>query len=108
MSATRSRATGQSDFLMNDSLTPLSRAALIDELKLLVVESLNLDDIEPEEIEADQPLFGGGLDLDSIDALELVVSLEKKYGIKIGSSEESKQALASLNALADLILSKRG
>lgn len=83
-----------------------SREQLIQELKELIVSSLNLDDIEPEEIEEDQPLFGAGLDLDSIDALELVVSLEKRYGIKIGSSEESKQALASVNALADLIESK--
>lgn len=83
-----------------------SRSQLIQELKELIVSALNLDDIEPDEIEADQPLFGAGLDLDSIDALELVVSLEKKYGIKIGSSEESKSALASVNSLADLILSK--
>jgi len=84
-----------------------ARDELIQELKELIVSSLNLDDIEPEEIEEDQPLFGAGLDLDSIDPLELVVSLEKKYGIKIGSSEESKEALASVNALVDLIESKR-
>ena len=79
---------------------------MIAELKELIVSALNLDDIEPDEIGSDQPLFGAGLDLDSIDALELVVSIEKKYGIKISSSEESKDALASVNALADLILSK--
>ena len=83
-----------------------NRDSLIAELKELIVSALNLDDIEPDEIGSDQPLFGAGLDLDSIDALELVVSIEKKYGIKISSSEESKDALASVNALADLILSK--
>lgn len=83
-----------------------SRDQLVQELKELIVSALNLDDIDPDEIEADQPLFGAGLDLDSIDALELVVSLEKQYGIKIGSSEESKEALASVNALADTIIAK--
>lgn len=86
---------------------PESRDELANELKELIVNSLNLDDIEPSEIDSDEPLFGSGLELDSIDALELVVSLEKKYAIKIGSSEESKAALQSVNTLADLILENR-
>lgn len=89
-----SDATGRSDELKR-------------ELKELIVSALGLEDIEPEEIKDDQPLFGSGIGLDSIDALELVVSLEKRYGIKIGSSEESKQALKSVDSLAALILSKR-
>jgi len=92
---------------MKDALPKQTRETLIQELKELIVSALNLDDVEPEEIEEDQPLFGAGLDLDSIDALELVVSLEKKYGIKIGSSEESKAALASINSLADYIQAKQ-
>lgn len=84
-----------------------SRAALITELKHLVVEVLDLDDVDPAEIKDNEPLFGAGLELDSIDALELVVSLEKKYKIKIGSSEESKAALASIITLADFIEAKR-
>lgn len=93
---------------MNEPHSPSTpqRDQLVQELKELIVSALNLDDLSPADIEEDQPLFGAGLDLDSIDALELVVSLEKRYGIKIGSSEESKDALASVNALADLILSK--
>ena len=91
---------------MNESES-ISREKLLEELKEQIVTTLNLDDIEPSEIENDEPLFGSGLDLDSIDALELVVSLEKKYSIKIGSSEESKKALESVNTLADLVIEKR-
>ncbi|MCC5841631.1 MAG: acyl carrier protein [Opitutales bacterium] len=76
---------------------------LKDELKQLLVEALRLEDVDPASIADDEPLFGGGLDLDSIDALELVLQLEKTYGIKIGSSEESRAALASINVLAEYI-----
>lgn len=69
-------------------------------LKTLIVETLKLEDIAPADIPDDEPLIGGGLSLDSIDALELVVKLEKEYGIKISSSEESRSALASVSALA--------
>ena len=72
-------------------------------LKHLIVETLRLEDIRPEEIKDDEPLIGTGLALDSIDALELVVKLEKEFGIKIGSAEESKQALASVASLATFI-----
>ena len=73
------------------------------ELKQLIIETLNLEDVSPEEIGDDDPLFGSGLELDSIDGLELVLQLEKTYGIKIGSSEESRNALKSINVLADYI-----
>ena len=72
-------------------------------LKVLIVETLRLEDIVPADIPDDEPLVGGGLSLDSIDALELVVKLEKEFGIKIASSEESRGALASVNALAAYI-----
>lgn len=72
-------------------------------LKHLIVETLNLEDTEPTDIPDDEPLFGSGLDLDSIDALELVLRLEKEYGIKIESSEESRQALRSVSTLAAYI-----
>lgn len=91
---------------MTESSNPEQRSKLIEELKIMIVETLNLDDVVPSDISEEEPLFDSGLDLDSIDALELVVSLEKKYEIKIGSSEESKAALESVNTLADLILSK--
>ena len=72
-------------------------------LKSLIIETLHLEDVTPESITDDEPLIGGGLSLDSIDALELVVSLEKQFGVKISSSEESKQALASVSSLAEFI-----
>jgi acyl carrier protein len=56
---------------------------LINKLKKEVIEQLNLEDISVEDIDPDSPLFGEGLGLDSIDALELIVLLEKNYGIKI-------------------------
>ena len=70
------------------------------QLKVLIVETLRLEDITPASIPDDEPLVGGGLSLDSIDALELVVRLEKEFGIKIASSEESRTALASVAALS--------
>jgi acyl carrier protein len=76
---------------------------LILKLKVLVVETLRLEDIVPAEIPDNEPLIGGGLSLDSIDALELVVRLEKEFGIKISSSEESRTALASIESLAAYI-----
>ena len=69
-------------------------------LKKLIVETLKLEDIAPADIPDNEPLVGGGLSLDSIDALELVVKIEKEFGIKIASSEESRAALASVAALA--------
>lgn len=72
-------------------------------LKILIVETLRLEDITPAEIPDDEPLIGGGLSLDSIDALELVVRIEKEFGIKITSSEESRTALASVKTLAAFI-----
>ncbi len=91
---------------MSKSALPENREQLLADLKCLIVECLNLDDVEPSDIGDHEPLFGSGLELDSIDALELVVSLEKKYQIKIGSSEESKTALESVESLARLIESK--
>ncbi len=72
-------------------------------LKQLLVETLRLEDIKPEDIADDAPLIGSGLSLDSIDALELVVQLEREFGIKISSSEESRRALASIASLASFI-----
>jgi acyl carrier protein len=73
---------------------------LIARLKQLIVETLRLEDVVPEDIPDLEPLVGGGLSLDSIDALELVVRLEKEFGIRIASSEEASRALASVSALA--------
>lgn len=76
---------------------------LIEKLKGQIIEQLNLVDVNPDEIGPDDPLFGDGLGLDSIDALELIVMLEKQYGIKIDNPEEGKQIFLSLKSLATFI-----
>ncbi len=75
-------------------------------IKRLIVESLHLDGVRPEGIGDDQPLFGEGLGLDSVDALELVVALEKEFGIKIKSQEMGREAFASVDALAAFVESR--
>ena len=77
------------------------------ELKSRIIEALNLQDITPEQIDDDAPLFGAGLGLDSIDALELVVMLEKNYGIIIKDIEEGRPAFRSVRTLADFIETRR-
>jgi acyl carrier protein len=76
---------------------------LVDRLKTLIVEALKLEGVTPAEIADDEPLIGAGLNLDSIDALELVVRLEKEFGIKISNSEESRTALASIKSLTAFV-----
>jgi acyl carrier protein len=73
-------------------------------LKKQIIEELNLQDIKPEDIEDDAPLFGDGLGLDSIDALELVVLMEKYYGVKILDETVGKKVLASISSMAEYIL----
>ncbi|HEX2861266.1 MAG TPA: phosphopantetheine-binding protein [Lacunisphaera sp.] len=70
-------------------------------LKTLIIATLKLEGVRPEDIPNDEPLIGSPrFGFDSLDALELVLALEKEFGVKIGSSEESRQALASVDALA--------
>jgi len=82
----------------------VEKGTLIEELRSLIIKSLKLEDILPADIDPVAPLFGGGLGLDSIDALELVVALEKKYGIRIPDEDVGKEAFASVDALAGYIL----
>jgi acyl carrier protein len=80
---------------------------LRDQIKEMMVESLMLK-FPKEEIADDVPLFGPqGLGLDSIDALELVVSLEKRFGISVPNSEAAKQALATVNSIAEYVVTHR-
>ncbi len=72
-------------------------------LKKQIIEELNLQEIKPEDIEDDAPLFGDGLGLDSIDALELVVLMEKYYGVKIMDETVGRKVLASINTMAEYI-----
>lgn len=81
---------------------------LILKLKQEIIEVLNLEDVQPEDIDNDAPLFGdGGLGLDSIDALELIVLIEKNYGIKLKDPAEGKEIFKSINVMAAYISQNR-
>jgi acyl carrier protein len=77
------------------------------ELKKLIIKAANLEDVEPDEIENDQPLFVEGLGLDSIDALELSVALEADYGINISDTDTARAAFASIDTLAEFVSKNR-
>jgi acyl carrier protein len=85
---------------------PDSENSLELELKHLIIKSLDLEDVSVDEISSDEPLFGEGLGLDSIDALELGVALRNRYGIKIeAATEEIKEHFATVANLAKFVLS---
>jgi acyl carrier protein len=78
------------------------------ELKKLVVETLALEDTTPEEIETDAPLFGDGLGLDSIDALEIAMVLEERYGVTLNDDPEAnQQTFESIRSLAAFVVESR-
>lgn len=76
---------------------------LIATLKVQIIEQLNLQHLKPEDIGDDQPLFVEGLGLDSIDALELIVLLQQKYGIKLANPQDGPQVFKSVKSIADYI-----
>jgi acyl carrier protein len=76
---------------------------LIKELKEEIIEALNLEDMEPDDIDENEALFGEGLGLDSIDALELIVLLEKNYGIKVEDPKDGKNIFQSVKTMAEYI-----
>lgn len=80
---------------------------LVLELKELIIEALNLEEMTPSDIENDAPLFGEGLGLDSIDALELIVLLEKNYGIRLANPSEGKAIFKSINTIAEYVEKNR-
>ncbi|ADX68264.1 MULTISPECIES: phosphopantetheine-binding protein [Weeksella] len=80
---------------------------LILELKNKIVEVLNLEDVNIEDIQANEPLFGDGLGLDSIDALELIVLMDKDYGIKIADPKQGKTIFESIESMAQYITDNR-
>ncbi|MBF1071148.1 MAG: acyl carrier protein [Prevotellaceae bacterium] len=77
------------------------------QLKQQIIEVLSLEEINPEDIVDSEPLFGEGLGLDSIDALELIVLMEKNYGIRLNNPAEGKAIFASLDTMADYIAQHR-
>lgn len=80
---------------------------LVLELKKQIIKALNLEDVACEDIDNDAPLFGEGLGLDSIDALELIVLLEKNYGIKLSDPTQGKAIFKSVNTMAQYIAEHR-
>jgi acyl carrier protein len=76
---------------------------LILKLKEEIIEVLNLEDMKPADIDEDAPLFGDGLGLDSIDALELIVLMEKNYGIKLKDASQGRELFKSVRVLAEYI-----
>ena len=81
--------------------------SLILKLKEEIIEVLNLEDVKPADIDENAPLFGEGLGLDSIDALELIVLMEKNYGIKLKDPSQGKDIFKSVKVLADYIEANR-
>lgn len=80
---------------------------LTKRLKQQLIEALNLEGMTPEQIDDNAPLFGDGLGLDSIDVLELIVMIEKNYGIRLTSPDEGKKVFTSVAVMADYIARNR-
>jgi acyl carrier protein len=80
---------------------------LILKLKEEIIEVLNLEEVKPEDIDENAPLFGEGLGLDSIDALELIVLMEKNYGVKLQDPAQGKEIFKSIKVMADYIEANR-
>ena len=80
---------------------------LIEELKASIIEAHNLEDLPPAAIAADAPLFGEGLGLDSIDALELIVLMERNYGIRLKDAAAGRQVFQSVRVMAEYVMAHR-
>jgi acyl carrier protein len=84
-------------------------SSIVEEIKILLIETLELEDIVPQDIDDEAPLFGEGLGLDSIDALELGVALQKRYGIKIdATSEDVRKQFYSVATLSKFVMEEQG
>ncbi|MCR5334593.1 MAG: acyl carrier protein [Bacteroidaceae bacterium] len=80
---------------------------LVLQLKQQIIKTLNLEEITPDDIDPAAPLFGEGLGLDSIDALELIVMLEKYYGIRLSSPAQGKEIFQSIDTIAQYVQKNR-
>jgi len=85
----------------------MDKQELKEKLKSQIIQFLNLTDLTPEDIKDDEPLFGDGLGLDSIDSLELIVLLKREYGITINDPKEGRKVLTDVNSMADYIEANR-
>ena len=77
------------------------------EVKLLIIDVLQLEDVSADDIDSDAPLFVEGLGLDSIDVLELVLEMERRFGVSITDDETGQRVLRSVDTIADFIVSER-
>ena len=82
----------------------MEKEPLKEQLKVQIIQFLNLTELTPADIKDDEPLFGEGLGLDSIDSLELIVLLKKEYGINIQDPKEGRKILVDVNTMADYII----
>ena len=80
---------------------------LIEQLKSQIIEALNFEDMMPSDIDTDAPLFGEGLGLDSIDALELIMLMDREYGIKLADPKQGKAIFRSVRTMAEYIREHR-
>ena len=85
----------------------MDKQTLVQQLKEQILKVLLLEDLTPDDIDADAPLFVEGLGLDSIDAIELILLMEKEYGVKVEDPKERRSVLRSVNSMADYILAKK-
>lgn len=81
----------------------METAELKEKLKVQIIQFLNLTDLTPADIKDDEPLFGDGLGLDSIDSLELIVLLKREYGVNIQDPKEGRKVLVDVNTMAAYI-----
>ena len=80
---------------------------LIEQLKAQIIDALNFEDMTPADTETDAPLFGEGLGLDSIDALELIMLMDREYGIKLADPKAGKAIFQSVHTMAEYIQQHR-
>ena len=85
----------------------LDKESLKSTLKEQLIKYLNLLDLSPEDISDDEPLFGENLGLDSIDSIEMIVLLEREYGLKIKDPKEGRKILETINSMADYIIANK-
>jgi len=85
----------------------MSMEELIEQIKQQIIDALNLDGMTPADIDENAPLFGEGLGLDSIDVLELIVLLDKNYGIKLANPQEGRKVFSSVAVMAEYIQTNR-
>ena len=94
--------------MLEQRLLSMDPAELRSEIKRLIVAELQLAGREPESIDDDAPLFGGALGLDSLDALQLAISLEERFGVRVPEGDEGRSIFRSVRGIADYVGKVRG